>query len=84
MVMWWEVTLIRIFFTHQPTPRGVIHERFLSKSESEPSLIKIKTIPAQQHLTVFLNNKILIFLDLILYCMVNTFLDMLDPFYGTS
>ena len=78
---------MRIFFTHQPTPRGVIHERFLSKSESEPSLLrrrKIKTIPAQQHLTVFLENKILIFLDLILYCMVNTFSDMLDPFYGTS
>ena len=29
-------------------------------------------------------NQILIFLDLILYCMVNTLLDILDPFYGTS
>ena len=29
-------------------------------------------------------NHILIFLDLILYCMVNTLLDILDPFYGTS
>ena len=29
-------------------------------------------------------NQILIFLDLILYCMVNTLLDILDSFYGTS
>ena len=29
-------------------------------------------------------NQILIFLDLILYCMVNTLLDILNPFYGTS
>jgi len=33
---------------------------------------------------IILETKILIFLDLILYCMVNTLLDILDPFYGTS
>ena len=33
---------------------------------------------------VLLETKILIFLDLILYCMVNILLDILDPFYGTS
>ena len=32
---------------------------------------------------IILETKILIFLDLILYCMVNTLLDILDPFYGT-
>ena len=33
---------------------------------------------------IILETKILIFLDLILYCMVNILLDILDPFYGTS
>ena len=33
---------------------------------------------------IVLKTKILIFLDLILYCVVNTLLDILDPFYGTN
>ena len=44
----------------------------------------VQTFSVLSLVNIILETKILIFLDLILYCMVNTLLDILDPFYGTS
>ena len=47
-------------------------------------LISFVTFSVLSLVNIISETKILIFLDLILYCMVNTLLDILDPFYGTS
>ena len=46
----------------------------------------VRLVPEVKYrlVNIILETQTLIFLDLILYCMVNILLDILDPFYGTS